>query len=368
MKYNLEKHFIPDSKAQQLNYAMGLGVNIGNSLDSTMGGRHGITGLDLETAWGNPKITRQFVTALRKAGFKTVRLPVSWHDHVSGEDDKIEEDWLARVREITEWCLEEGMFVQLNTHHDIFKGFLVPDDEGFPRAKEYLVNVWRQLSEEFKDVSGEKLLFESMNEIRMRETSYEWSPDYNNPDCVRAMENINKLNEAFVNTVRSTGGENAGRYLIIPGYSTSTEGVCWDGFRLPDDPAEGKLLVSAHVYSPAHFTFRLQEGTDQITFDPDDEASTGPLHERLGKLYEKFVTNGIPVTVNEFGATAKDNDPERVKYLGYMVAKAGSFGIQCCYWDNGRKDGPGEGMGIIDRNTGVFFHKEMLDAMLVNLV
>ena len=364
MEFIFEKRYIPDSPAQRLNEAMGLGFNLGNTLDATMGGKHGITGLDLETAWGNPKTTRQMISAIRAGGIKTMRVPVSWHDHVSGTDDRIDKAWLDRVCEIVGWCLDEDMFVQLNTHHDIVDGFLVPGDAGFPRAKAFMENVWGQLAETFRDVDGEKLLFESMNEIRMRGEKYEWTPDYENPGCVTAMENINRLNEAFLKTVRNEGGENAQRYLIIPGYSTSTEGVCWDGFRLPEDSAQGRLLVASHVYSPAHFAFYLKDGDNLTVFDPDDRAFTAPLDERLEKLYDKFVKNGIPVTINEFGAVDKDNDPERTKCLGYTVAKARSLGIQCCYWDNGKLKEYGDGMAIFDRNTCTFVHREMLDVML----
>ena len=364
MKIEFEKKFVPDSEAQRLADAMGLGINLGNTLDCVSREEHGFQGLDMEMAWGNPKTTRQMITAIREGGFKTMRLPVSWHKHVSGTDDRIDPAWLDRVREIVDWCMDEEMFVQLNTHHDVFTNFLEPDDAGYPRAAEYLENVWSQLADAFKDVPGDRLLFEPMNEVRVWGASYEWTPDLNNPDCIRAMENINRLNEVFVRTVRRSGGENPGRFLIIPGYATCTEGVCWDGFKLPDDDVKDRLLVAVHVYSPAHFTFLLKDGENLRTFDPDDRKFTDPIDERHEKLYEKFIKNGIPVTLNEFAVVDKDNDPERAKCLAYTVAKANSLGIQCCYWDNGRLSLIGDAMAIFDRSTCRFVKKEMLDALL----
>ncbi len=366
MKIEIEKKFVPDSEAQRLADAMGLGINLGNTLDCVSREEHGFQGLDMEMAWGNPKTTREMITAIREGGFKTMRLPVSWHKHVSGPDDVIDPAWLERVREVMGWCLDEGMIVQLNTHHDVFTNFLEPDAAGYPRAAEYLKNVWTQIAEAFKDVPGNRLVFEPMNEVRVWGASYEWTPDLDNPDCLTAMENINRLNEVFVKTVRNAGGENANRFLIIPGYSTSTEGACWDGFRLPEDTVKDRMLVAAHVYSPAHFAFLLKDGENQTTFDLNDIKSTGPIDERHEKLYEKFVKNGIPVTINEFSVADKDNDPERVKCLAYTVAKARSLGIQCCYWDNGKISEIGDAMGIFDRNTCTFVKPEMLNAMLEN--
>ena len=359
-----EKKYVPDTEAQRMSDAMGVGFNIGNSLDCSVRPGSNIKGLDIETAWGNIKITRQMIKAIHEGGFKTMRVPVTWHDHVSGPDDKIDPEWLDRVREVVGWCLDEGMFVQLNTHHDVFKNFLEPDDEGFPRAAEYLENVWIQIAEAFKDVSADRLLFESMNEVRVWGASYEWTPDLEDPDCLHAMENINRLNQIFVNTVRKSGGCNADRFLIIPGYSTSTEGCCWDGFRLPEDTVKDRMLVAAHVYSPAHFAFKLDGGEDMTTFDPKDPKSAGPIDERHEKLYEKFVKNGIPVTINEFGAGDKDNDADRARCFAYTMAKAKSLGIQCCYWDNGKIKEYGDGMAIFDRKTCTFIKKEMLDALM----
>lgn len=366
----LDKDFDPfsqDTPAQRIAEDMGLGINLGNTFDSVVRPESVFKGLEIETAWHNPKTTRKMIAGLREGGFKTLRLPVSWNNHVSGAGDDVDLAWMNRVKEVVNWCLEEDMYVILNTHHDILPGFIYPDTENISRALIFMKNIWGQISEAFKDVSAKKLLFESMNEIRVFKSSFEWTPDYEDKDCIIAMENVNRLNQVFVDTVRACGGQNTERCLIIPGYSTSTEGVCWDGFKMPKDTSEGRLFVAAHMYSPAHFAFYLKEGANLLTFDINDPSCTDPIDERLTKLYDSFISKGIPVALDEFGTVDKNNDPERVKCLAYTLAKATQLKIRCSYWDNGVFFRYGDGMAIYDRESASFPRREPLDAMLTGL-
>lgn len=364
--FKLLEEPVPESAAQSIVTAMGMGFNIGNSLDAVAFRDPGVTGLDTETAWHNPKICRELIKGVRAGGFKSIRLPVSWHNHVSGEADTIDPAWMDRVEEIVKMCLEEGFYVVLNTHHDIREGFLLPDDSHIERSKAFMKNVWTQIAERFKDYDPDRLHFESMNEIRVPKASYEWTPDPENPECRAAMLNVNELNRIFLETVRASGGNNATRLLVLPGYSTSVEGCCFEGFKLPKDSVEGRLIVSAHVYSPAHFVFLVDHGEDIKTFDPSKKECTDPIDERLEKLYNRFVKNGIPVSINEFGTVDKNNLEDRVKCLAYTAAKAKSLGINCCYWDNGRFNMYGEAMAIFDRRTNTFPRKEPLEALILN--
>ncbi len=241
---------------------------------------------------------------------------------------------------------------------------MLPDNAHIDRACEFMRNIWTQVSEAMKDVTKDRLLFESMNEIRIFRAPYEWTPDYDDPACCEAMENVNRLNQVFTDTVRAAGGENEDRILVIPGYSTSTEGVCWDGFKLPSDRQPGRFIVAAHMYSPAHFAFYLKEGTNITEFDPASPASTDPIDERLKKLHDKFVAAHIPVNVDEFGTVDKDNDEDRIRCLDYTLKKASELGIRCCYWDNGVFKDYGNGMAIFDRRALCFPDMRPVEAML----
>ncbi|MBQ8135982.1 MAG: cellulase family glycosylhydrolase, partial [Clostridia bacterium] len=60
----------------------------------------------------------------------------------------------------------------------------------------------------------------------------------------------NRINQLFVDTVRATGGNNAERFLLIPGYNTDFTATCDPRFQMPKDTAVGKLLLSVHYYTP----------------------------------------------------------------------------------------------------------------------
>ena len=79
--------------------------------------------------FGGREIVRpeELIDAVCKAGFKTIRIPVSWHNHVD-ENNQIDSNWLARVREVTDWVLEEGMFAIVNIHHDNYPESTVRPD------------------------------------------------------------------------------------------------------------------------------------------------------------------------------------------------------------------------------------------------
>ena len=54
----------------QITEAMGVGYNLGNSLEAAS------SGTPNETAYGNPKLTEDLVLAAKDAGFKSIRIPV----------------------------------------------------------------------------------------------------------------------------------------------------------------------------------------------------------------------------------------------------------------------------------------------------
>ena len=59
----------------------GIGWNLGNTLDSVDFRQEGSVEY-YETLWGNPITTKQMIDAVKEAGFKAVRVPVTWYDHV----------------------------------------------------------------------------------------------------------------------------------------------------------------------------------------------------------------------------------------------------------------------------------------------
>lgn len=313
---------------------MGLGWNLGNSLDATGG-----SGLDTETSWSNPKTTQALIDKVKSLGFNTVRVPVSWGKHVSGDNYTIDSAWLARVKEVVDYCYKNDMYVILNIHHDTKSSESASGAGYYPRSSAYsssekfVTSVWSQMSEYFKDYDYH-LIFETLNEPRLIGTGCEWWFDkWNIPSEVKdAIDCINKLNQKAVDTIRDTGSNNKGRLIMCPGYDASIDGATVSGFKLPTDISGNKnrIAVSVHAYSPYNFAMNVGSGsTSTYTSSIKNE-----LQDLFSTLKSNFRDKGIPVVIGEFGSTDKNNTAERVKWATDYTALAKKNNIPCVLWDN----------------------------------
>ena len=313
---------------------MGLGWNLGNSLDATGG-----SGLDTETSWSNPKTTQALIDKVKSLGFNTVRVPVSWGKHVSGDNYTIDSAWLARVKEVVDYCYKNDMYVILNIHHDTKSSASASGAGYYPRSSAYsssekfVTSVWSQAAEYFKDYDYH-LIFETLNEPRLIGTGYEWwFSKWNIPSEVKdAIDCINKLNQKAVDTIRDTGSNNRGRLIMCPGYDASIDGATVSGFKLPTDISGNKnrIAVSVHAYSPYNFAMNVGSGsTSTYTSSIKSE-----LRDLFSTLKSNFRDKGIPVVIGEFGSTDKNNTAERVKWATDYTALAKKNKIPCVLWDN----------------------------------
>ena len=313
---------------------MGLGWNLGNSLDATGG-----SGLDTETSWSNPKTTQALIDKVKSLGFNTVRVPVSWGKHVSGDNYTIDSAWLARVKEVVDYCYKNDMYVILNIHHDTKSSESASGAGYYPRSSAYsssekfVTSVWSQAAEYFKDYDYH-LIFETLNEPRLIGTGYEWwFNKWSIPSEVKdAIECINKLNQKAVDTIRDTGSNNRSRLIMCPGYDASIDGATVSGFKLPTDISGNKnrIAVSVHAYSPYNFAMNVGSGsTSTYTSSIKNE-----LRDLFSTLKSNFRDKGIPVVIGEFGSTDKNNTAERVKWATDYTALAKKNNIPCVLWDN----------------------------------
>ena len=220
---------IPDNEAMAFLRKMGVGWNLGNTFDAYQNGR---TDLNTESMWVGVRTTENVIAAVREAGFSTIRIPISWHDHVSAGDFTIQEKWLDRIQEVVDWAIRRDMYVIINTHHDEGDHFYYPSSAQYEISEKYITSIWRQVADRFREYD-EHLIFESMNEPRLVGHTNEWWFDANSADCRDAADCINRLNQAFVNTVRAAGGGNETRYLMVPGYDASADGALREQFSLP---------------------------------------------------------------------------------------------------------------------------------------
>lgn len=223
---------------------LGAGWNYGNTLEANSGGTPN------ETAWGNPAASQEMINAVAAAGFKTVRVPVSYLSKIDDSNGyKVDEAWLDRVQEVVDYCYNADLNVIINVHGDGYNsingGWLLCNGDDQDYIKEKYEALWKQIAEKFASYD-EHLIFESMNE--------EFDGEYHDP-IKEYYQNINDYNQIFVDTVRASGDNNSHRWLMVPGWNTDINYTCGDyGFELPTDSAntagEGRIILSVHCYDP----------------------------------------------------------------------------------------------------------------------
>lgn len=368
---NIAASDIPDTGSLEFIRDMKLGWNLGNTLDAINESVYDENGsgqdMNIESSWCGIKTTKEMIDSVKQAGFNTIRVPVSWHNHVYGENFTINEQWLNRVKEVVDYGIENNMYVILNIHHDMEKEYCYPTNELYDNSIHYMTCIWDQLSAKFAEYD-DHLIFESINEPRLAGHPNEWWYDPGNQDCREALDCINRWNQNFVDVVRATGGNNAKRYLMVPSYAASGDNVLIDDFKLPTDIEgnDNKIIVSVHAYIPYHYALQAENESDSVSeFRYDSSSDTADIDRLMSGLYEKFVKNEIPVLIGEFGSRAKtDNEQSRVEHAAYYIAAARARGISCCWWDNNAFTGDGELFGLLDRKNNSWKYPDILEALV----
>ena len=365
--FTVESKDIDMNESLEFVQDMQVGWNLGNTFDASNDRNPSADELSYESMWSGTKTTQEMITAIKAAGFQTIRIPVSWHNHVSGDNYTISDVWMNRVQEVIDYAVNEDMYIIINIHHDILEGYYYPTKEQFETSSKYITSIWKQIAERFIEYD-DHLIFEAINEPRMRGTNYEWWLDMNVDECKEAVDCINRLNQQFVDTVRATGGINATRYLMVPGYCASPEFALIDQFVLPTDLETNinKIIVSVHAYTPYKFALQSQnESGSTDMFSIANKIGTGDIDYFMNRLYHKFISNGTPVVIGEFGARDKGgNVQDRTEYTAYYVASARANGITCIWWDNNAFAGTGENFGLFKRQRLTWLYEVIKDALI----
>ena len=347
------------SNAVQLAAKMHLGINFGNTMVSPVEGE-----------W-NSKVTESYVKFVKQKGFNTVRLSVGWvWGHLSDpEKMTIDPVWLNRVKEVVGWCVANDMYVVLNAHADL--GWL---EDNVNAEMEMSVNakqkaIWEQIATTMRDFD-EHLLFAGTNEPKA--------------DTPEQMAILNGYHETFIKAVRSTGGRNNYRVLVVQGPYTDPNKTATLMTTLPADNIPNKLILEVHDYTPATFTI-LTEGDvswgkmvyywgagNHSTIEPERNA-TGEeetlIDNEFKRIKENFVDKGIPVMLGEYGAWKRnaihnanylpkdlDKHNQSVDYwTGYVTKQAKANGIIPYYFETGF---------MFDRANNVVKDQPLFDAII----
>lgn len=353
--YTVKPYEPVDNEASKWARSLGLGWNLGNQMDAH------INGTASETVWGNKLATQATMDGVKEAGFGTVRIPVTWMGHIGAAPEyTIEKEWLDRVVEIVGYAEKAGLNAIVNIHHDgaDSKYWLsikdaAASDEKAAQIKAELTAIWTQIAERFSD-KGDFLIFESMNEIH----DGDWGWGGNRNDDGKQYRILNEWNQAFVDAVRNTGGKNAVRVLGIPGYCTDPV-LTLDNLILPNDKAEGKIAVAVHYYAPHDYTLNNKYTewghTGETSKKAPGNMDEDYLRDIFGRLNSKYVANGIPCYIGEFGCDNKSGDRAedfQEYYLEYVCKAANTYGLAPILWDNGAIGTGEESSGYLDHATG----------------
>lgn len=324
--------YIYNETAAETVHNMGVGWNLGNTLEACGDWINGSTVKDYETAWGNIVTTQAVIDGVKAAGFNTVRIPVAWSNLMSA-DYTINTDLLKRVKEVVDYCSNDGLYAIVNIHWDggWFENFATNYDEAM---KKY-TSIWTQISNYFKGYS-QNLIFESLNEEGCWNSIWNRYGGSTGEDKTRAYGILNNINQKFVDIVRASGENNSSRCLLIAGYATDIDLTCDDCFKMPADTINDKLIISVHYYTPSTFTILTEDadwGKCATTWGTDAEINL--VKTDFNKMKNKFANNGVPVIVGEYGTVIENKDPASVRlYISTVCKTAYDLGFCPILWDS----------------------------------
>jgi hypothetical protein len=335
---------------------MGLGWNLGNTLeansqtvtDVTNASYWGQQGLESETCWGQYETKAELLKMMKDAGFGAIRVPVTWYNHMD-KDGNVNAEWMARVKEVVDYVINQGMYCILNVHHDTgadgdgFKSWIKADATNYTTNKARYEKLWTQIAEAFKSYD-QKLLFEGYNE--MLDANSQW----NFAKTSTAYDAINNYANSFVSAVRATGGNNAQRNLIVTTYCAANGYGTWSTqLKDPLTKLNNPESTSNHIAFEVHAYPNIQ--------DSSIETVKADVDGMIALLKEQLVSKGGPVIIGEWGTSnvdktgATDYDLRRDKlfeFATYFVQKCKENDIGTFYW-----------MGITDGASRLFpaFHQ-----------
>lgn len=320
------------SEAYQMVHDLGLGINLGNTMESVSRYKLGSVNA-YETCWGAPTTTKAMIDGMKNAGFKTIRIPVAWSNMVSDDGNyTISDGYFNRVEEIMGYALDNDMYVIVNIHYDggwwgqfgackkDSAGNIVADETRRAAAWKRYESYWKQISERFKKYSGH-VIFESANEElgtrlndALNSNGYGFTEDMSSDDIISGNLTddekyalVNQINQKFVDIVRASCGNNANRFLLIAGYDTDISKTCDTRYKMPTDTIESHLMVSVHYYSPYGYCDIAKPSKEGYiaSWGSDDEIST--LKSDFKKMKLRFVDNGYPVIIGEYNVCDTEN-------------------------------------------------------------
>ncbi len=285
------------STATETAMKMGIGWNLGNTMEAyEASGCEKITfewipvvgenkPSDYETCWGAPVTTQEMIDGAKAAGFNTIRIPVFWGNMMQNDGTwTINPEYIGRVKEIVDYCMNDGLYAVVNIHH--FDEFIIRRND-LENCEKIFDTLWTQIAEYFRDYP-ETLVFEGFNEY-LGGDQFNDRGELKPQSKADAYLSTNTLNQTFVNAVRATGGNNAERVLIISGYWTNIDNTTSDKFVIPTDTVKDRLMVSVHYVDNSMYWSNKIGSQEWLDY----------TDSQISLLDKAFTSKGIPVFLGE---------------------------------------------------------------------
>ena len=297
---------------------MGVGWNLGNTLDANDASKTWTTTEQHETCWGQPVTKPELMKMMKEAGFNSIRVPVTWYQEMDSEGN-VNEVWMNRVKEVVDYVIDNGMYCILNVHHDTGDGnthWIHASSTNYNKNKAKFEKLWKQIAETFKDYD-QHLLFEGYNE--MLDDNNTWNEPKNKTDGYKA---INDYAKSFVTTVRNSGGNNASRNLIVNTYSASSTPNAMENLDKPEN--SNHIIFQIHSYPNWQTKSNAKNEIDNLISN-----IKAKLIDRAPVIIGEYAT--FTTWPSEIDYYAKDKEVA-LYAMDYLIKKTKENGIGTCYW------------------------------------
>jgi endoglucanase len=336
---------------QQLVDKMGRGINLGNVLSAPVEGN-----------WSGAA-TEQYFIEVADAGFSNVRIPIDFFGtRTSGDTSQYSDDantifngsrsdfivdplYFDRLEQVIGWGLAQNLVIVLDFHGATLKSeFIYTFDESEDeytdptsgkRAADLakFFSIWEQIANRFKGYSDD-LVFEVINEPYFHISASE----------------MDDINNEVISIVRSSGGNNVTRKVIITGGTkTSYEAITTIDPQILS--SDNYLIATFHYYRPFSFTKSSDFRYNINSWGSQSDKNNVDNEFTFVKNWANSFNPPVAVYLGEFGA---DN------IYGYSY-KTGDLHLVTA---NNPPNGTGYADGGPDPNSRVKFHGYVANAAI----
>ncbi|KAI5251065.1 endoglucanase B [Aureobasidium subglaciale] len=302
---------------------MNPGWNLGNTLD----------GIPNEGDWGNPPVVSSTFDDVKKAGFKGIRLPVTWAYHFDTEapDYDVNPAWLQRVSDVVDMVIDLDMYVLVNVHHDSWVWADVTQiNANYTQIEEKFYRLWYQIGTKLACKSS-LLAYEPINEPP-------------GTTAAHAAE-LKKLEDLFLKAITDAGGFNPERVVTLNGPQENSD-LTSLYFVRPTN-ITNPWAIQYHYYSPYPFIFSAWGST--IWGSDADKAA---LEADITNIRNNFTD--VPLIIGEWAASPVATETSaRWKYFDFFVRIAAKYNTTTVLWDNGAD--------FLDRGSHVWRDQTAID-------